>query len=171
MKVILLRAWMILFIGCLATIFMDAFSILLFYVSGVEVEWSDLGALFASLIQGHLTLSSHLDASSVPLANLYGWIIHYATGIAYAGLYFEIFHKFLKKPIFCIHVFYFPMLLSIIPFCVIAPLEGFNPFYIGSSNIMFHISYTLIAHLFYTFGLILATFIVDYWNKTRSLKL
>lgn len=168
MNIYLLRAEMILIIGVISTIFMDLFSILLYYTANIPVEWNDVGLLSINVLQ-----SLHLFPDSFPAYYTYviGWITHYVTGIIYAGLYFEIFHRLLKKPIFSIHVFYFTLLLTIIPFCVIAPLEGYSVFYIGADDIGKKLSYALLLHLFYSFGLILTTYLVHKLNIKRHLNL
>ena len=168
MRLFILRFIMIIFIGVISTAFMDLLSIPLYYVSGIPVEWKTVGLLVITLLDA-INILEHTPSSDFD--NAVGWITHYITGIFYAGLYIEIYHRLLKKPIFSIHVFYFTLLLLLIPFCLIAPLEGYAPFYIGSDQIAEQLSYTFLLHLFYSFGLIFTTYLVHQLNLRKHLEL
>lgn len=167
MNIRILRLEMILLIGIISTGFMDLFSLLLYFVANtLPVEWSEIGKLF-------INTYNHLPWETIHMsyahANEIGWVIHYITGIAYAGIYFIIFHRILKYPIFSYHVFYFPMLLVVIPFTIIAPMEGYPIFFYGVENNSSKISYTILEHMYYTFGLIVTTYFLNMWNdKTQS---
>lgn len=77
---------MIILIGCGATLVMDAWLLLLKQFGVQTLSFAFIGRWFGHLFRGQFKHSSISKAPPIPNELLLGWLIHYAVGIAFAGM-------------------------------------------------------------------------------------
>ena len=77
---------MIILIGCGATLVMDAWLLLLKRFGVQTLNFAFIGRWFGHLIRGRYMHPSISKASPIPNELLLGWLVHYAVGIAFAGV-------------------------------------------------------------------------------------
>jgi hypothetical protein len=76
----------IILIGCGATLVMDAWLILLKRFGVQTLNFAFIGRWFGHLFRGRLMHASISKTPPIPHELLLGWLVHYAVGIAFAGV-------------------------------------------------------------------------------------
>lgn len=76
----------IVLIGCGATLVMDGWLMLLKRLGVQTLNFALIGRWFGHLPQGRFIHASISKTPPIPYELLLGWIVHYAVGIAFAGL-------------------------------------------------------------------------------------
>lgn len=76
----------IILIGCGATLVMDAWLMLLKRFGVQTLNIAFIGRWFGHLVLGRFRHASISKAPPIPNELLLGWLVHYVTGIAFAGM-------------------------------------------------------------------------------------
>lgn len=73
-------------IGIGATIFMDLWVALLHKLGGAPVNFDMVGRWVGHLFRGKLRHTTIRNSTPIPGERAWGWVTHYATGMAFSGL-------------------------------------------------------------------------------------
>jgi len=73
-------------IGIGATIFMDLWVVLLHRLGGAPVSFDMVGRWVGHLLRGKVRHKTIRNSAPIPGERAWGWVTHYATGMAFSGL-------------------------------------------------------------------------------------
>ncbi len=159
---IILRA---IIIGCLATMFMDLWTLLIYSLTGHPVSYALIGHIVSYLYQGDVHF---LAPDTMTVAdNAIGWTTHYSIGCTYALLYeITVLHGLQRRSQW-LHALLFAWILMVFPFCVLSPILGKGFFYFKTQHPLQDSLFTFSCHSAFGTGLWLAALISEGIKKTH----
>lgn len=144
-------------IGFFATMVMDLWTLLLFFITGHPIDWGIIGKVVGYMFEGDLIVSDMSKYHALKYQNAIGWLTHYSVGFIYAIAFELIVLHGLKYKVSLLKTLIFAWVLMFFPLCVLSPLFGNGFFYMYSASPLHNILYTISCHTMFGIGLWLGT--------------
>ena len=144
-------------IGFFATMVMDLWTLLLFFITGHPIDWGIIGKVVGYMFEGDLIVSDMSKYHALKYQNAIGWLTHYSVGFIYAIAFELIVLHGLKYKASLLKTLIFAWVLMVFPLCVLSPLFGKGFFYMHSASPLHNILYTISCHTMFGVGLWLGT--------------
>ncbi|MDG2348514.1 MAG: DUF2938 family protein [Gammaproteobacteria bacterium] len=144
-------------IGFFATMFMDLWTLFLFFITGHPIDWGIIGKVVGYLFQGDLILPDMSQYHALEYQNAIGWMTHYTVGFIYAIAFELIVLHGLRYKVSLLKTLLFAWILMFFPFCVLSPLFSHGFFFMDSVSPLHNILYTISCHTMFGIGLWLGT--------------
>ena len=144
-------------IGFFATMVMDLWTLLLFFITGHPIDWGIIGKVVGYLFQGDLIVSDMSQYHALKYQNAIGWLTHYSVGFIYAIAFELVVLHGLRYKASLLKALIFAWVLMVFPLCVLSPLFGNGFFYMHSVSPLHNILYTISCHTMFGIGLWLGT--------------
>ncbi|WP_153788994.1 DUF2938 domain-containing protein [Pseudomonas sp. EMN2] len=146
----------ILFIGIGATLVMDLWTLLLRRLGVTTLNYAMVGRWAGHLLQGRWRHAAIGKAEAVRGERTWGWLLHYATGLLFAGLLIALAGEaWLSRPSL-LPALSFGVVSVLVPLCVIQPALGAGYFAANTPAPVKSCLRSLATHCVFGSGLYLA---------------
>ena len=151
------------FIGIISTAFMDVIAwILKILFKIMPLNYAFIGRWFLSWTDGKFMHNTIVKSPSKKGEIIWGWGIHYVTGIIWALIYL-ILNKFYVLNYSFVSALIFAVLTTFVPFLMIQPALGFGFFAKATPHQIISIRNSLVAHIAFGCGLYFSLNLFIHW--------
>lgn len=123
----------ILFIGIGATLMMDLWTLLLRRLGVTTLNYAMIGRWAGHLLKGRWRHAAIGKAEAVRGELAWGWLLHYATGLLFAGLLITLLGEAWLRGPSLLPALLFGIVSVLVPLCVIQPALGAGYFAANTS--------------------------------------
>lgn len=146
----------ILFIGIGATLVMDLWTLLLRHLGVTTLNYAMVGRWAGHLLEGRWRHAAIGKAEPIRGERAWGWVLHYATGLLFAGLLIALAGQaWLRQPAL-LPALSFGVVSVLVPLCVIQPALGAGYFAANTPAPVKSCLRSLATHCVFGSGLYLA---------------
>ena len=151
----------IVLIGVGATLVMDVWTLLLKRLGVTTLNYAMVGRWAGHLLRGRLQHPAIAKAQPVAHEQVWGWVIHYAIGVLFAGLLALVMGQGWLDAPRLLPALVFGVVSVIAPFCVMQPAMGAGFFAAKTPTPGMNRLRSLATHTVFGCGLYLAALLVN----------
>ncbi|CAG69636.1 MULTISPECIES: DUF2938 domain-containing protein [Acinetobacter] len=120
-----MKALEVIFVGCGATLFMDAYSFILKIYFGVQsLDYRVIGRWLIYLSKAKFIHHTIMQTPEVKYEKVFGWLSHYLIGILFSAIFFQYTINHPSPTL--LSALTFGLVTVVIPFLIIQPCLGFG---------------------------------------------